>query len=147
MSMQSDQDRIQRALNEAKKRDLEERYGGTFHESGESLPPDVEAEWLASIEQFERQFAGAGRVTVRHYIGNPVLRPLAEIPPPRLKEELDHLLELLSSNNILIHFHRKVSDAEAYRFITEELLDHEIDDIRVDGMTLNFLYEEFHPEE
>ena len=37
---------IQRALNDAKKRELEEKYGGTFHSSDPNLPPDIEADWL-----------------------------------------------------------------------------------------------------
>lgn len=38
-----------------------------------------------------------------------------------------------------------VDDAEAYRFITEELMDEEIDDIRIEGLRHCFIYEEFHP--
>lgn len=36
-------------------------------------------------------------------------------------------------------------EREAYRFITEELLDEEIDDIQIPGMVTHFVYEEFHP--
>ena len=32
-----------------------------------------------------------------------------------------------------------------YRFITQELLDEEIDDIQIPGMVSHFVYEEFHP--
>ena len=36
-------------------------------------------------------------------------------------------------------------DEEIYKFITEELFTHEIDLVPISGMTWNFIYEEFHP--
>ncbi len=39
----------------------------------------------------------------------------------------------------------KVEDSEMYRFITEELFSHEIDNISIKGMMTHFTYEEFHP--
>ncbi|HEX9006521.1 MAG TPA: hypothetical protein VF889_04465 [Bacteroidota bacterium] len=142
-----EQERIQRALNAAKKREIEEKYGGTFHSSDPNLPPELEADWLRSIEEFERQFASAKQTTVRRYIGSPPVIPLAQIPPSELKRALGALLALLESHNVLVHFGRSVSDGEAYRFLTEELLDHEMDDIHIEGLTQNFLYEEFHPDD
>jgi len=32
-----------------------------------------------------------------------------------------------------------------YRFITEELFKEELDDIKIEGMTHHYIYEEFHP--
>ena len=142
-----EQDRIQRALNEAKKHEIEEKYGGTFHSCDPNLPPELEADWLRSIEEFERQFAAAKQTTVRRYIGSPPVIPLAQIPPSELKRALGALLALLESHNVIVHFGRTVSDSEAYRFLTEELLDHEMDDIHIEGLTQNFLYEEFHPDD
>jgi len=145
MPRDNHQDDIQRALNDAKKRTLEERYGGRFSSSGPDLPPEVEAEWLDNIEEFERQFEQAGQTTVGKYVGDPVLKRIHEIPPGDVDGELDHLIEILASNNIDVHFDGSVPPCERYRFITEELLKEEMDDIRVDGMTQHFIYEEFHP--
>src|SRR5690606_22942096 len=36
-------------------------------------------------------------------------------------------------------------DMVIYRFITEELVEHQMDDMRIPGMTLHYAYEEFHP--
>lgn len=144
---QNETESIQRALNDAKKRELEEKYGGTFHCTDPNLPPDIEADWLRSIEEFERQFSAADQTTVRRYIGNPVILPLSGVSPEELRPALDALLALLELHNVIVHFDRIISDREAYRFLTEELLDHEMDDIRIEGMTQNFLYEEFHPDD
>jgi hypothetical protein len=40
---ESREDRIQRALNESKKRELEEKYGAHFSEDESRLPPEIEA--------------------------------------------------------------------------------------------------------
>jgi hypothetical protein len=147
MSRDNHQDEIQRALNDAKKQKLEERYGGRFSSTGPDLPPEIEAEWLDNIEEFERQFEQAGQTTVGKYIGDPVLKRSDEIVPEELDDELGRLMEILASNNVEVHFDGSVSTVERYRFITEELLKEEMDDIRVEGMTQHFIYEEFHPNE
>jgi hypothetical protein len=49
-------DSIQRALNEAKKQELREKYGAEFHARDGDIPPEVEGRWLREIEEFERQF-------------------------------------------------------------------------------------------
>lgn len=147
MSRDNHQDEIQRALNDVKKRNLEERYGGTFSATGPDLPPEIEAEWLDNIEEFERQFERAGQTTVEKYIGDPVFRQIEDIAPKEFDAELDRVMEILASNNIEVHFNQSVPACVRYRFITEELLKEEMDDIRVEGMTQHFIYEEFHPNE
>lgn len=144
--MAEEDDRIQRALNQAKREELRQRYGAEFREGDHTLPPDIESRWLHEIEEFERQFDQANQISVRHYVGSPPCRPLGEIPQSELAQETERLLELLRSNNIEICFGRNLSDSEMYRFITEELFAQEIADIRIDGLTLSFLYEEFHPD-
>jgi hypothetical protein len=138
---------LQRLLNDAKKEELSLKFGARFSPTPPSLPPEVEGAWLNHVEQFELLCQNARTITVREYIGGPPTRPLGEIPAQELEAELDRFFELLSANNIAVHFGRSVSESEAYRFITEELLGREIEDIRMDGLTLNFLYEEFHPDD
>jgi hypothetical protein len=139
-------DSVQRALNEAKKQELREKYGAEFHTGNCDLPPEVEGRWLNEIEEFERQFECTEHVTVRRFVGDPPVRQLGEIPSEELEQEVEHLLEILRSNNIAVTMPEEISHAEAYRFLTEELLRQEIADIRISGFTLNFLYEEFHPD-
>ena len=147
MSRDNHEDEIQRALNDAKKQKLEERYGGRFSSTGPDLPPEIEAEWLDNIEEFERQFEQAGETTVGKYIGDPVFKEFKDVAPEEFDVELDRVTEILASNNIEVHFDGSVPACVRYRFITEELLKEVMDDIRVEGMTQHFIYEEFHPNE
>ena len=147
MNPDPDNDRIQRAMNEQKKRDLEDRYGARFSGTPNSLPPEAEAEWLDYISEFERQYAENGQITVREFVGNPDVRPLTAIPPDELPASTNMLMELLFANNIEVHFDREVSDAEVYRFVTEELFREKMDNIRIEQMLHTFVYDEFHPDE
>lgn len=138
-------DELQRILNEKKRKELAERYGANFDETQSSLPVDVEAEWLHYIDEFERQFEHAARISVYEYLGSPsVLSPTA-VPLDNLQEELDDLLEFMYLNGIAVHFLCEIDVFEAYRFIVDELFHEEVDDIRIPGMTSNFIYEEFYP--
>jgi hypothetical protein len=139
------QDRIQRIMNDYKRQEITERYGGQFSEPNPDLSPDVEAQWLNNIDEFEHQFQNAKQIVLRDLIGAPAIRPLADIAPADVEAELDHLLDMLTEHEIFVNFLHDIDDAEAYRFITEELLNEAIDDIRVPGFQQHFIYEEFHP--
>ncbi len=139
------QDRIQRILNEKKKEELRKRYGMQLEGHTEDLSPQDESEWLDYITEFERQFENAAEISVRERIGNPAIRPLRDISDAELETELDRLLELLYENNIVVDFINEVDDREVYRFISEELLDELMDDIRIPEMYSHFTYEDFHP--
>ncbi len=145
--MDGNQERIQRALNDQKRQLLEERHDVRIYQGDIRLPPEVEGDWLEYIAEFERQFSAHRETTVGAFAGHPAVRPLASIPPEDLSAELELLLEHLLAHNIVVHFGRPVSDAEAYRFITEELLNEKMEDIRIDGMLHTFLYDECHPDE
>ncbi len=140
--MTGDNDSIQRALNEAKRRALEERYGAHFGGDPDNLPPELERDWLEYIEEFERQFEHADLTTVRAFIGNPTFPAVGTMSTDELASELERLLELLDRNSIHVEFPDTISTAEQYRSITEELFDEEMDDIRIDGMVHVFMYGE-----
>jgi len=142
---ESNEDRIQRALNESKKRELEEKYGMDFSKGESKAPPEIEEQWLNYIDQFEQQFEHAKAITVREFIGNPSVMPLSEIPPEKLDEELERLVELMLEHEVILDFLAPTPLEEKYRFITEEFLDEEISDMRIRGMHHRYIYEEFHP--
>ena len=139
------QDHIQRILNDKKREDLRKQFGMSFEGHSEEMSPQMESEWLDYVTEFERQFENAKRITVRERIGNPDVRPLAKISGSDLPVELDRIFDLLSENNIAIDFLHDQEEREMYRFITEELLDEETDDIQIPGMVSHFVYEDFHP--
>ncbi len=143
--MSESDDRIQRALNNAKKKELEERYGGVFGPTGSSLPPEIEADWLHDIEELERTFEHVESTTVRQYLGDPDFVPVDCIPEHELSRALERLMDLLEDHGVEVHTFSPVTDEELYRFITEELVNEEIDDIHMEGLTQDFVYELFHP--
>ena len=139
-------DKIQRAMNEGKKDELHEKYGMNLESYYSKLSPEEEGQWLENIDQFERQFENSERVQIRELIGNPPITPLADIADEDIEDMLELLLELLASHYISVDFLFDGTDEkEAYRFISEELLDEEMDDIRIPGMFSCFIYEEFYP--
>jgi hypothetical protein len=131
--------------NQFKKLDLEKQFGAHFSEGDSVVPPDIEAQWLEQIEEFERQYQNAGRTTVRAFIGNPQWEPLTAISPEKLKEAIDAVEACFAANNIVVDFLCDVPDKEIYRFLTEELPEEEMDDMHIPGMTQHYIYEEFHP--
>jgi hypothetical protein len=130
--------------NGLKKKELEKKYGAHFSEFNE-LPPEIENQWLDSIEAFEKQFNNAKTTTVWEYMDKPSFKTMDELKPHEIATELKRLYELMDRKNITLSTICEVDDAELYRFITEELFQHEMDDIRIPGMMSCFTYEEFHP--
>jgi hypothetical protein len=116
-----------------------------FENDAEEGPPEPYNTWEEYFDDFDRQLEEAPQTTVRRRIGNPKIRPANEIPDSEIEAELDKLLELLYANNVVIDFIHDIGDREAYIFITEELLDETMDDIRIPDMYSHFIYEEFHP--
>lgn len=112
---------------------------------GSSLPFEVEREWLHTIQEFERQHRNCRQTTVRRFIGEPRLLPPEQLHPEQLPGELERLLDLLASNAVIVHFPGGLGRREMYRFLVTELLEETMDDIRIPGMTHNFLYDDFHP--
>lgn len=128
-----------------KKKELTEKFGAHFGGNGEELPPEIEGAWLNYVEEFEKQHANAQRTTVWEYMGKPSYKTLDKIKAEEVSPGLHRLFELLQKHNIALDVLCEVEDRELYRFVTEELFQHEMDDIGIPGMTCHFIYEEFHP--
>jgi hypothetical protein len=138
-----DTERVQRDLNQQKRKFLAERYGAKFPERQTHIPPEVEGEWLDSITEIESACAMAGEVSVREYLGNPVLKALGEISPGELRAELEQLLDLLMENHIMVTFMGSVSDERAYRFLSMELQEMKIENVRFPSWFAVFMYHPF----
>lgn len=132
--------RIQAALNESKRETLREQYGmmDEYHSPG--LSPEMESEWFDYILEFERQFENAPRITVRARIGNPALPPIEALNPNDLVAAVDALIDLLAGHQVAVDFLGEVDYETVYRYLTEELLDEEIDDIRLPDTWVHFIY-------
>lgn len=135
-----------RIENEIKKMKLSLEHGANFFSDGEKkLPPELEGQWLDQIQQFEDAYTNSKRVLIYDFIGKPICKVVNEIPESEIKFELNKITDLLGEKAIGIDTICQVDDRELYRFITEELFKEEIDDIKIEGMTHNYIYEEFHP--
>ncbi len=54
--------------------------------------------------------------------------------------------KILKDHSINVDFIAPKPERVKYNFITKELFDHETDFMPIKGMTINFIYEEFHPD-
>ena len=129
---------IQESLAESKREQLREEFGMLHDYTDPRLSPEAQNDFLDYVLEFERQFENAERITVRERIGNPPIQPVEEIPLHMLEGAVDKLLELLFENGIVVDFMGDWDALAAYRFIAEELLDEEMDDIRIEGMISHF---------
>lgn len=129
--------RMQESLIQAKRDQLAEEHGGLLFGEGK-MPPEMEMAWLDSVLEFEQKFENAQLTTVRERLGNPEVKSVDEVPLYALEEALDELLELLATENITVDFMGEWDVLDAYRFITEELLDEEIDDVHIEDMWTHF---------
>jgi len=135
-----------RIENEIKKMKLSMEYGASFFSPFETkLSPEQEAQWLDHVQQFEDAYGKSKRILIYDFLGNPAYKPVVEIPECDIKSELKGIINLLNEKGIGLDTICKVDDRELYRFITEELFIEETDDMMIEGMMCNFIYEEFHP--
>jgi hypothetical protein len=130
--------------NELTKLKIQAEFG--FAISGESsLNPAIENIWLKQILDYERAMLTNKKITVRERLNNPVFKPVDEIAPENISDELQSVMELLHNNHIVIDSVAGVSDQEMYRFVVEEFLDKESDSNVPANMLTCYIYEEFHP--
>jgi len=141
-----------RTENEFLKLKLMLEHGGQFGEleedSNTDLPPEIENQFLNNVLAFEKQFSEHKVIKVYDKIGRPQhFRPVGEIADGEIAEAWDHLSDYLNDRGIDVSVcSPNISIRELYRFVTEELFDHETDDMSLAGWTTNFIYDEFHPD-
>lgn len=119
---------------------------GGVYEGDENLPPELENEFLKNILAFEHRYARIKMVKVRELLGNPGFPASRELNDAEIATRYAALESLLAERNIVVEFTQPRPLRFKYQFITEELFEHETDDMQVEGMTKYFNYEEFHPD-
>lgn len=130
---------VQQSLLKAKREQLQDKFGMSLSGFRDDLPAEAELEWLEYIHQFERQLALGRQTTVRRRLGNPELKPVAALEEGGAAAALDALLDRLGEHNIAVDFMGEWAERDAYRYLVEELMDTEIDDIEIEGLVLNFI--------
>ena len=131
--------------NEILKLKLQAERGAIFGGNREEIPPEIEQEFLKNVQLFEDSYDKAKMVSVYEYIGKPNYKKLNELEPENVNIELVSILKLMCSKNVVLDVIEEYDPSVIYKFITEELFLAEISDFSLPGYTVNFIYEEFHP--
>ena len=143
---QSDLDKISKRLNEAietgkTRQELTAKFGVDWEGTEvDRLPPDDSADFSAEFTRQMDSLTASPETTVRAFIGNPTIRPIEQVASAELDSELAALDELLYQHQIMIDLLGDVNPRDLYRFITEQLLDYEISNVRIEGMIMHFPY-------
>lgn len=110
------------------------------------MPAAVVDEYVRNMQLFEKAYANAKQISIADRIGNPIFLSFESLNTSALKAEIIRFKKLLNEHAIELHFcQQPYPDELIYRFMTEEFLEKQIDDVRVPGMNTCFIYEEFHP--
>lgn len=131
--------------NKKIKKELEDKYGAITGKADGNLRPEIENEFLRNIKEFETAWETSEEIEIIKYLGNPVFRKIEEVLPDELPEEINKVLDIYAENQIFIDVLGEVENKDYYIFLTEELTEHKIENMRIEGMSINFIYEEFHP--
>ncbi|MBI1193748.1 MAG: hypothetical protein GC205_11330 [Bacteroidetes bacterium] len=136
----------QQAENEIAKLRLAARFG-TVLTGSQDLPGGLEARWLGQLEAVESKFAEATRTTVAAYLGNPKYPRESRLSDRKLSTELQRLSLQLEEAGIEVTTLYRVPPREFYRYLTEELMEETIENIRMEGINQQFVFEDFYPNE
>lgn len=109
------------------------------------VDPEIENIFLKNIFEFEHNYANAKRIKVYDLLQQPQFTPAGQLNDTQIDEALHQLTNVLFSKNMVVDFSDDMDNRTKYVFITEELFEHETDDLMIPGMTTHFDYEEFHP--
>jgi hypothetical protein len=122
--------------------------GAYFGGENKELPADIENQFLNNVMAFEKQFDERKRIKLFDRIGRPQhFKPVGDISDNEIEEAYKSLLDYLNEHSIDFSVcSPNIKVRELYRFVTEELFDHEMDDMNLPGWTTNFIYDEFYPD-
>ena len=120
---------------------------GTMQADSE-LPAGIENEFLNYIMAYEKQAVERKMIKTFDKIERPNhFKPVNEIPDDEIENAWNNLDEYLRKYSIELSVcSPNISDRELYRFTTEELFNHEMNDMNVPGMMSCFTYDEFYPD-
>lgn len=145
----SDEEKL-KAENEFLKMKLMLEQGAQFGtmQADSELPAGIENEFLNYIMAYEKQAVERKMIKIFDKIERPNhFKPVNEIPDDEIENAWNNLDEYLRKYSIELSVcSPNISDRELYRFTTEELFNHEMNDMNVPGMMSCFTYDEFYPD-
>ena len=144
----SEEEKI-KAENDFLKMKIMLQHGGQFGGTENSdLPPEIENQFLNNIMAFEQQYEKHKTIKVFDKTGKPDhFKPVGQIDDSDIEEAWRDLRQHMNEHGVdLDACSPNVSPRELYRFATQELFEHETDDIDLPGWSTNFIYDEFYPD-
>lgn len=130
--------------NEFMKLKMMAEFGGDFIGS-DNIPPDVENQFLKQIISFHKLHDHSKVTTVYKYIGKPAYNHVNDLSNKEVVRDLKSMMNLMERRGVALSVLDETPPREIYRFITEELFKHEIEDVKIKGWLNQFVYEEFYP--
>lgn len=118
---------------------------GAKIEETSPMPAEMENEWLNYIFNFEEVAKKVPKITVFEKIGKPHYKPAHELSEAQVSKELEYLYIQMNKHGIDLSCICDYPDQVIYKFITEELFEYVLNDIKVEGLIHCFTYEDFHP--
>lgn len=133
--------------NEILKVKMRLQFGENFMMSSDAdIPPEIENQFLKQMLAFENLSTSHEEISVYEKIGKPVFKKITELNPYEVGKALEELMILMEKHQIQLNIcDGPYDDAVIYQFITDELFEVQVEKTFVEGMTCNFIYEEFHP--
>lgn len=117
-------------------------------QSGSELPAEIQNQFLKNIIEFEKQFEEHKTIKLFDKIERPThFKLVSKIPDEEIDRAWNVLDTYLRKYGIELSVcSPNIGNRELYRFATEELFEHEIDDMNLPGMMTGFIYDEFYPD-
>ncbi len=103
--------------------------GAFFGGESAGLSPEMENDFLLHVQQFEDAWKDVKYVKVYDLIGKPHFENANKLSDSEVKEELKKIMKLLDERNINLAVLGEYEPLIIYCFITEELFEHETDDM------------------
>ncbi len=135
--------------NEFLKIKMKAQYGDGFFmvEGDNSLPPEIENQFLKQMMSFEENFEKAEFISLYEKIGSPQFKKLDDLKPDEITGEITRLTTAMEEHGIMLNINDgPYPDEVIYKFITEELFEQEVEkESLLSGGFWHFSYEEFYP--
>jgi hypothetical protein len=125
---------------------LKAEFGAECSARYENMPPDVVNQFLRSVYDFEHKLCKE-RPVIRLFekLGKHCFKKADSIAESDIKNELSKLNRLLNQHKIALDVLGQYPDRQLYKFITEEFIYEQIDVPEIEGYTLHYCYEDYHP--
>lgn len=134
--------RIENAILKLK---LQAEWGAHIY-SDDNMPPELEAEFLRRVSEFENAWQDVKMVKIFDLLGQPRIIDVHELTRQGIKNEVGKIISLLNEQNISIAIPSQIDISVFYTFLTKEFLHMETEDLQIEGLIKHFDYYEFYPD-